>query len=75
MICADVQRLIDYALKKGLITCDDIYVVRNRLMEALQLTDWCECEAESEGLTVDEILLPLVEYACETGIIMDTVNS
>ncbi|MBQ2880943.1 MAG: UDP-glucose--hexose-1-phosphate uridylyltransferase [Clostridia bacterium] len=75
MICADVQRLIDYALKKGLITCDDIYVVRNRLMEALQLTDWCECEAESEGFTIDEILLPLVEYACEAGIIMDTVNS
>jgi len=75
MICAEVQKLIDYALKKGLITSDDIYVVRNRLMEVLCLTDWCECEADSDGLTIDDILLPLIDYACETGVIMDTVNS
>ena len=75
MICADVQKLIDYALKKGLITSDDIYVVRNRLMEALGLSDWCECEADSSNESIDEILLPLVDFACETGLIMDTVNS
>ena len=40
MICNDVQKLIDYAIKKELITNDDIYVVRNQLMEALKLTDW-----------------------------------
>ena len=40
MICNDVQKLIDYAIKKELITYDDIYVVRNQLMEALKLTDW-----------------------------------
>lgn len=37
MICNDVQKLIDYAIKKELITNDDIYVVRNQLMEALSL--------------------------------------
>lgn len=40
MIFNDVQKLIDYAIKKELITNDDIYVVRNQLMEALKLTDW-----------------------------------
>ncbi len=36
MICNDVQKLIDYAIKKELITNDDIYVVRNQLMETKQ---------------------------------------
>ena len=35
MICYAVQKLIDYAIKNQLITSDDIYVVRNQLMEAL----------------------------------------
>ncbi|MBQ2916247.1 MAG: UDP-glucose--hexose-1-phosphate uridylyltransferase [Clostridia bacterium] len=75
MICADVQNLINYGLKTKLITNDDIYVVRNRLMEALQLTDWCECEVGEPKGTIDEILEPLVNYACEQGIIADTVNN
>ena len=33
MICNAVQKLIDYAVKNGLITSDDIYVVRNQLTD------------------------------------------
>ena len=40
MIYNDVQKLIDYALKNRLITDYDIYVVRNELMQALNLTEW-----------------------------------
>ena len=40
MIYNDVKKLIDYALKNRLITDYDIYVVRNELMQALNLTDW-----------------------------------
>ena len=40
MICENVQKLIDYAVAEKLITRDDIFVVRNQLMEALKLTDW-----------------------------------
>ena len=65
MICNDVQKLIDYAIKKELITNDDIYVVRNQLMEALKLTDWEENLSECSDETIDEILAPLVKYACE----------
>ena len=42
MIYAEVQKLIDYAVKNDLITSDDIYVVRNQLMEALHLENWEE---------------------------------
>lgn len=75
MICADVQRLIGYAMESDLITHDDIYVVRNQLMEALKLSDWEENDAEYTGGSVDDILAPLVRYACESGIIADTANS
>ncbi|MBQ8297189.1 MAG: UDP-glucose--hexose-1-phosphate uridylyltransferase [Ruminococcus sp.] len=75
MIYTAVQKLIDYALKNELITSDDIYVVRNQLMEALSLTDWEDSSAEYTDETVDEILAPLVDYACGNGIIPDTANS
>lgn len=75
MICNDVQKLIDYAIKKELITNDDIYVVRNQLMEALKLTDWESNNTEYRNETIDEILAPMIDYACENNIINDTSNS
>ena len=75
MICYAVQKLIDYAIKNQLITSDDIYVVRNQLMEALKLSDWEENNTEYSGESIDEILAPLIEYACENDIIQDTANS
>ena len=70
MICGAVQKLIDYAIKNELITSDDIYVVRNQLMEALKLSDWEENNTEYSGESIDEILAPLIGYACENGIIL-----
>ena len=75
MICYAVQKLIDYAIKNKLITSDDIYVVRNQLMEALKLTDWEENDAVYTGESIDEILAPMITYACDNGIIQDTTNS
>ena len=75
MIYDDIQRLISYALKNELISQDDTYVIRNQLMEVFQLTDWQESNAECSDETVDEILAPLIEYACQNGIISDTANS
>ena len=75
MIYNAVQKLIDYAIKNELITSDDIYVVRNQLMEALKLTDWEENDIAYSGESIDELLLPLIGYACENGIIQDTANS
>ena len=75
MIYDDIQRLISYALKNELIASDDIYVIRNQLMEALQLSEWEETCEEYNGETIDEILAPLIEYACDNGIISDTINS
>lgn len=75
MICENVQKLIDYALANSLITKDDVYVVRNQLMEALKLTDWEECSGNYAGESIDDILAPLIAYAVENGMIADTANS
>ena len=75
MICEDVQRLIDYAVENKLITSDDVYVIRNRLMETLGLSDWQECCGNYSGESIDDILAPLVSYAVEQGMIPDTANS
>ena len=74
MICDNVERFIGYALKNELIENTDTYVVRNQLMEALGLTDWQHTDAEYSDETIDDILAPLVDYACENGIIADTAN-
>lgn len=75
MISLAVQRLIDYGVRTNLITIDDVYVVRNRLMEALSLTEWEECSQDSLGMSIDDVLSPLVEYAIERGIIPDSQGS
>lgn len=75
MIYDDIQRLISYALKNKLIASEDIYVVRNQLMEVFQLNDWHETDAECENSEIDEILCPLVDYACSHNIISDTIAS
>ncbi|MBQ8688185.1 MAG: UDP-glucose--hexose-1-phosphate uridylyltransferase [Ruminococcus sp.] len=75
MIYDAVQKLICYAIKNELITSDDMYVVRNQLMEVLKLSDWEESDTTYESESIDEILRPLIAYACENGIISDTANS
>ena len=71
MICNSLQTLINYAIDKNIIEKADVYVVRNRLMNALKLTDWNCCEGE-EYTDIEGILEPIIRYACENGIIEDT---
>ena len=72
MIYDDIQRLISYALKNELIAQEDIYVIRNQLMEVFQLTNWQETQTECGNEEIDDILSPLLDYACEQKIIPDT---
>ena len=82
MIYEDIQRLISYALKNKLIAPEDIYVIRNQLMDVFQLTDGQEPEADCQDADIDTILYPLVDYACshnlqkqpQTGIMISARN-
>lgn len=78
MICYDIQLLIEYSVKNGLIQPIDETVIRNQYMNIFGLKDWTPCCLDDEELskiTVDEILDRLVNYACQQGIIEDTANS
>ena len=72
MICTDIQRLLDYSVRCKLIDKADEIVVRNMLMDALHVYDWTEPTPDSADIPVDDILKPLVDYACENGVIEDT---
>lgn len=72
MICKDIQRLIEYSVKNALITRDDELVVRNMLMDALHVCDWQDEPVDGADAEIDEILLPLIDYACANGVIEDT---
>ncbi len=72
MVCSDIQRLIDYAVGCELIDKADEIVVRNMLMDALHVYDWTDEPCDGEKLFIDEILKPLIDFACENGVIEDT---
>ena len=70
MIYRAINGLIRHAIETDLITNDDIFVVRNQLMDILKLTDL----NDKEPLTgnIEELLEPLIDYAVKAGIIEDT---
>ena len=72
MICANIQRLINYAVQYNLITKDDELVVRNMLMDTLSVSEWVDEPVDTADAPIDDILLPLIDYACENGVIEDT---
>ena len=75
MVYDDIEKLIGYGLNNGLITKEDVYVIRNEFMQALNLTDWENSAAVYSGEEIDDILAPLIDYAVKNGIITDTTNS
>ena len=72
MICADIQKLINYSVRNGLIDAEDEIVIRNMLMDALHVYDWTDEPVDEDGGSIDEILAPLIRYACDNGVIEDT---
>lgn len=75
MIHEAIERLIDYGIKKNIFTIEDIHFVRNRLMDLLGLSDRWEREASSGDMSIDEILAPILDYAVEKEIIVNTTAS
>ena len=75
MIYSALKKLIEYGLKNHLITKDDVFVVQNQSIEILKLTEWKDCEVSLQDETIEDILSPVIAYACENGIIEDTTNS
>ncbi len=71
MIYKAIAELVSYAEKRNLMEqCDRVWAV-NRLMKALELSDWQE-PAGAEERDIEEILVDILSYAVEKGIIADS---
>ena len=75
MIFEAISRLLDYGVKRNIFTIEDTLYLRNRLLDALGLSLWEDNCAEAGEMSIDEILAPILDYAVEKGIILDTANS
>ncbi len=71
MISGLIQTLIEYGISKDLITREDEIYIRNRLMQTLKVDAW-ENEPALTGLTIDELLAKLEDYAAENSVIEDS---
>lgn len=69
MIFKDIDRLVSYGLKTGLIEEEDRIYTVNRLLELLGLEDYEPTGAEAEVSELEDILKNLLDYACEKGIV------
>ena len=65
-----INGLIHHAIKSKLIMNDDVFVVRNQLMDILRLRNWVDAEPLTGN--IEELLEPLIDYAVQSEIIENT---
>lgn len=72
MIEPALGALLGYGLSRGLLVEDDVVYVRNRILEVLRIRDYdlaAETLTFTGDLSVDELLLPLLDHAAARGLI------
>lgn len=76
MIYEAIKKLVQYGAKMGLITDADRIYATNQLLEALGLNEYEEPgkEAEASDLNLEAILNQLLDYACEQGMIENSIG-
>ena len=74
MICAEINKLIKYALDCGLITERDRVYSVNMIIDALGIDDFEEVNIDNEEICLENILASINDYAVSKGIIEDSVT-
>ncbi len=76
MITTYIERLVAYGVITGLVPEEDIVFTTNRLLELFGLDGLDETEEEITVCVEDleEILKGMLDYACEQGIIEDSIT-
>lgn len=74
-IYPSIENLLYYAQAHLLLDDYDVVYARNRILDALKLTDYEEYEVDTDTIDAltnpDAVLVPLVNYAVESGIIAE----
>ena len=74
MIYQAVRKLVQYGLNTGLIMEEDAIYVTNQILDVLGLDEYEEPEHKEEPLDLEAVLKELLDYACEAGILEDSVT-
>ncbi|AMM90782.1 galactose-1-phosphate uridylyltransferase [Bacillus pumilus] len=69
-----LEQLIQYGVNKELISPIDMDYTRNRLLEVLGLDD-AEARTVSGDSDLEDILMPMLDWAVETGLIPDGTDT
>ncbi len=73
MIYESIAKLVKYGLDCGLIEQEDKIYTTNRILEILGLDEYEE-PTECEWDNLEEILKDILDYACENGIIENSIT-
>ena len=71
MLYENIEKLIQYGLKTGLITKDDVSYSTNLLLDLFRQDDFEKPEVDTDHLDLEEILKNLLDYAYENGILKE----
>ncbi len=74
MIYEAIKKLVQYGLETGLIDEMDQVYVTNQILEALHMDEYEEPEHPVSAENLEEILGELLDYACEHGIIENSIG-
>ena len=73
MVYTAIKKLVQYGLETGLITETDRIYATNQLLEALKLEEYEEPQGTVGTGNLEDILKELLDYACEQGIIENSI--
>jgi UDPglucose--hexose-1-phosphate uridylyltransferase len=73
MIEKSIKKLVCYGLDCGLFDERDQIFVTNRILEILNLDEFC-CDETFQNVDLEQTLKELLDYACEKGIIDNNIT-
>lgn len=73
MVSENIKKLITYGIETGLIEEEDKIYSVNRILEALNIDEYIEPEEDFKDICLEEVLNELLDYACQNGIIENSI--
>ena len=73
MLYKNIKELVEYGIKNGLMEEGDRIYVTNLILDLLHMNGYEEPESYDADADLEDILKGLLDYACEQGIVEDSV--
>lgn len=74
MINESIKKLVNYGLETGLIAKEDEIFARNRILEILEIDEYCDCENECKCDSLENTLKELLDFAVEKNLIDNNIT-